>query len=47
MEENNTLYQTNSPSLRDISLPNIPVNPASITAMCNTKYDFFIRIVCT
>jgi hypothetical protein len=43
MKEKNTLYQTKGPSLREISLPNIPVNPASITAMCNTKYDFFIK----
>jgi hypothetical protein len=29
--------------LRDMSLPNMPVKPASITAKCNTKYDFFIK----
>jgi hypothetical protein len=37
MEEKKTLYQTSNPSLREISFPNIPVKPASITAACNTK----------
>ena len=43
MVEKRSLYQTNKPSLRDISFPKIPVNPASITAICNNKYDFFIE----
>jgi len=43
IEEKNTLYQTRSPSLREMSLPNMPVKPASNTAKCNTRYDFFIK----
>lgn len=41
--EKNTLYQTRSPSLSEMSLPNMPVKPASTTAKCNAKYDFFIK----
>lgn len=47
MAEKNTRYQTKSPSLSEISFPNTPVKPASITAICNGKYDFFIRVVYT
>jgi tRNA U34 5-methylaminomethyl-2-thiouridine-forming methyltransferase MnmC len=43
-EENKTRYQTKSPSFNEISLPKTPVKPASITAMCNKIYDFFIRL---
>jgi hypothetical protein len=43
--EKNTLYQTNSPSLREISFPKTPVNPARITAICNNKYDLFIKTI--
>ena len=42
-EEKNTLYQTNNPSFNEISFPKTPVNPASITARCNKKYEFFIN----
>lgn len=41
--EKKTLYQVNKPSLREMSFPKTPVKPASITAKCNNKYDFFIK----
>jgi hypothetical protein len=44
INEKNTLYQTKSPSLREMSLPNIPVKPARITAMWSNTYDLFIKI---
>ena len=43
MLEKSTLYQTNNPSLSVISFPKIPVKPASITAMCNSIYNLFIK----
>ena len=46
IKEKNTLYQTNSPSLREISLPNTPVKPASITAVCKIRNDLFIQNIC-
>lgn len=41
--ENKTRYQTNGISLREMSLPNTPVNPAKRTAMCSIRYDFFMK----
>src|SRR5450631_980048 len=35
-------YQTNTASLRVISLPNTPVKPARNTAVCNWKKAFFM-----
>jgi len=35
-------YQVNMLSFKAISFPKMPVNPASITAMCNKRYEFFI-----
>jgi len=44
INEKNTLYQTKSPSLREMSLPKMPVKPARMTAMWSNKYDLFIKI---
>lgn len=41
-EAKNTLYQTKDSSLSEISFPKTPVKPASNTAACSIKYDFFI-----
>jgi len=43
INEKNTRYQVSSPSLREMSLPNMPVKPARITAVCSIKYDLFIK----
>lgn len=43
MAEKKVLYQTKSPSLREMSLPKIPVKPENITAMCNFRYEFFMK----
>jgi hypothetical protein len=40
--EKKTLNQTKGISLREISFPKMPVKPASNTAVCSTRYDFFI-----
>lgn len=46
MAEKKVLYQTKSPSFREMSLPKIPVKPESITATCNFRYEFFMKMVC-